>query len=1100
MQAKRSRAALCAWLFYMAFVVYGSLVPLDFRYVPLEQAWELFKHTPFLQLGVESRADWVANGVLYVPLGFLGVRALGVRSQGLSAVWSLAIACVVAFVVEFTQLYFPPRTVSQNDLLAECIGSLIGVMAALGLGPWLARVWHAWERAPSRLAQLALQAYSAGYVLYCFFPFDLLLSRQEFADKMAAGGSGWLFATTDNPLRAAMLFLVEIVLTIPVGLGLTARRPALAVRYGVVAGALLGLLIEVGQLFIATGVSQGASVLSRAAAVGLGAWARSHWRQHSLEAFRSWVSRHLRWLLPVYLVPLVYGSGLGGHAWLGWDRALQSWSELRLLPFYYHYFVSEAEALKSLGRVVVMFSPLAVLMWSRRAHAIGAGLMAAIISLLFEFNKLFMADIHPDPTDVLLAGFSAWLLAKALELATRLGRRASRQDGRMPGEPVSGYEKDLLSSAGVVRARRADSPDATRSEAVHARAGDEWHSMLHARHAWAWAVLVAVLWAAATWPAYSFLVLGVVAAATAASWWRPACVLIVIPMAMPIFDLSAWSGRFFFDEFDLLCSACLAVCIVRVQPRLLRPSRTRLGWLAFAFFGFSLCFSALKTLAGGWAINMNSFSHYYSAYNGLRIVKGALWAWLFMGLYGSLVQSRPARARLFHAGIAAGLALTVVFVLWERAAFVSLLDLSTNYRVTGPFSVMNKGGAYVECFLAAAAAVVAVEMVTCRSRVVFWGASILLLLASYAVLITYSRNGYAALACGVGVALMGGWRWRRRQAMSQVPVLALLCLVGVAGAMVVASGFARARLDNTGADLQTRWSHWNAALGLRDDRLSTDLFGVGLGRFPYTHYWVSRSEPRAASFTLEPGSGNAFLRLGTGTTVYIEQIVNPPAGRELSLTINVRSATSIPSLSVTLCRKSMLTSDECEEAQIKGIRASGVWQTQYASIAPLPAARNLLAMLAPIKLSIATPATGNAVDVDNVSLAIAGTGNYLVSNGSFGKGMDRWFFATDVDPPWHIHSLPVAVLFDQGWAGLAAATAMLVVALAGGVRALRHGQMAGVAALAGLVAFLASGTLNTLIDEPRFLWLLLAMAWLCVWHGKRPTTRTGRGAVRMNAP
>ena len=49
---------------YAAFVVYGSLVPLAYTPLPWAQAWETFKATPFLQLGVESRADWIANGVL----------------------------------------------------------------------------------------------------------------------------------------------------------------------------------------------------------------------------------------------------------------------------------------------------------------------------------------------------------------------------------------------------------------------------------------------------------------------------------------------------------------------------------------------------------------------------------------------------------------------------------------------------------------------------------------------------------------------------------------------------------------------------------------------------------------------------------------------------------------------------------------------------------------------------------------------------------------------------------------------------------------------------------------------------------------------------
>ena len=42
---------------YALFVVYGSLVPLAFRYRPLGDAWAVFLEIPYLQLGIGSRAD-----------------------------------------------------------------------------------------------------------------------------------------------------------------------------------------------------------------------------------------------------------------------------------------------------------------------------------------------------------------------------------------------------------------------------------------------------------------------------------------------------------------------------------------------------------------------------------------------------------------------------------------------------------------------------------------------------------------------------------------------------------------------------------------------------------------------------------------------------------------------------------------------------------------------------------------------------------------------------------------------------------------------------------------------------------------------------------
>jgi len=55
---------------YTLFIIYGSLVPLDYKPMPFEQAWSSFSNIRYLNLGAASRADWIANIVLYIPLTF----------------------------------------------------------------------------------------------------------------------------------------------------------------------------------------------------------------------------------------------------------------------------------------------------------------------------------------------------------------------------------------------------------------------------------------------------------------------------------------------------------------------------------------------------------------------------------------------------------------------------------------------------------------------------------------------------------------------------------------------------------------------------------------------------------------------------------------------------------------------------------------------------------------------------------------------------------------------------------------------------------------------------------------------------------------------
>lgn len=125
---------------------------------------------------------------------------------------------------------------------------------------------------------------------------------------------------------------------------------------------------------------------------------------------------------------------------------------------------------------------------------------------------------------------------------------------------------------------------------------------------------------------------------------------------------------------------------------------------------------------------------------------------------------------------------------------------------------------------------------------------------------------------------------------------------------------------------------------------------------------------------------------------------------------------------------------------------------------------------------------GGSGTIDLTDLRLTGAdGRALLVNGDFARGLDRWFYATDLDPPWHIHSLPVSVLFEQGWLGLTAWGLAWALALWACGRGAARGDLQATALLAALVALAVSASVNTLIDEPRVLWgvcVLLGMAAL----------------------
>jgi len=162
--------ALLWWaaLLYTAFVVYGSLVPLKFHALPWDEAVARFDAIPFLKLGIGSRADWVANLLLFIPLSFLWMGALSAgRSRlrrGLATLALIPAATALSIGIEFTQLFFPQRTVSQNDIFAEALGGIVGVLAWWGAGGRFVDWLQSWQHTHARaaLAERLAWAYLAG--------------------------------------------------------------------------------------------------------------------------------------------------------------------------------------------------------------------------------------------------------------------------------------------------------------------------------------------------------------------------------------------------------------------------------------------------------------------------------------------------------------------------------------------------------------------------------------------------------------------------------------------------------------------------------------------------------------------------------------------------------------------------------------------------------------------------------------------------------------------------------------------------------------------------------------------------------------------------
>lgn len=1071
-----------AALLYITFVIYGSLVPLEFRAIPWDDAVARFGAISYLKLGVGSRADLVANLILYLPLGFLLMGTLAGQSKlpivwGVSTVLSGLLVVGIALPVEFVQQFFPPRTVSLNDLYAECVGGALGMLLWRLAGRPLSDVGQRFGQGGPKAVRAGLVGYVLVYLFLSLFPYDFLLSAEEWLARLSPDKAGWLFAGSCG-LGCWAKLVPEMLAALPFGLLLVNKSSRAPLAAAISMGVLLGLTIEVLQLFIASGISQGASVFSRTAGVVLGAWLPMR--------FRHWDSRRMQGRVRAGLV-LAVVPYVGGLIWLNrwfdapWMSAVSAYArlaEIRFIPFYYHYYTTETVAVVSLVFQLGLYAPLGAGVWLWHHGTPGrsivpwlSALLGGLAALLVEAGKLFVPSQHPDPTNMLIAAVAAGgchaLLAWLFPTEQPAGAGLSNTSVGAP---------EWVGTQNRVKTK-SDTTPPLRLIALGLLA----------------AALFSVLGHPLGWmPLLLFLALA------AACWRWPGSWLIVIPTALPLLDFSYLSGRLFWSEFDTLLLLTLAIAYARERDN---PAIAWPGRLPLAAYAASASISLVAGLLPLAPLDFNAFTHYTSPYHALHAAKGLAFALAFLPLIKAEWHrnNRQFTARLAM-GMALGLALELFYVLWERATFSGLFNFETDYRITGSFPGMHIGGASIEAYLVLAAPFVWLWAWPRQRAWAMLVAGGLYALAAYGVMVTFSRGGQAAFVVATLLALAGFSRLILRARKPNVSgILVLLASVLAAGLVawpIVSGKFSQSRLATIQADIGTRTAHWQDAVDILS-QAGNPLLGAGSGSFAAAFYWYSSAPARPAAYAFVEERNNVFLRLGSGESLYFEQVVPIEPGRTYRLRLDVRSSAKSAALTVPLCEKALLYSFTCAWNTLKFPSGNGQWQQQEIHIRTDRFGPPGSLLHRPVKLSIFHQGKSILIDVDNVAL-LDEAGRDLIRNGDFSKGMQRWFFSTDSHLAWHAKNLFVHVLFEQGWLGLG--TFVAVLAVAGGSLLRRAGRDAlALTLFVSLTAFLVVGLVDSLIDEPRLDFLFFWLLAIALVSGGKVLPRRRLGARRARS-
>jgi VanZ family protein len=1135
---QRHRYAFWAALYAVA-VVYSSVVigPLGLHFVPTDPAeqWQRFLATPLVDSGSDQRADWIANLLLAVPLGFLLTGTLASARGAASRVLGTIVAGLLGFTfvlaVKYAQLYFPPRTVSLNYIIAQSLGICIGAAIFHVLRSRAPRLVSRDDQATARLVlDLAVM------VVVCFvlFPFDVVLSLDDMQARLATLPHDLLaLPGEDRPMGVRLMLLAgTIVSTIPVGMRLALRRdrPGLARIMLIGTGWMLALLLA-SSLVLSTTPSF-ASTVARIVGVITGAVAL-HWAasQNLLRA-RFVMARLVPIIVIPYLLAVAYVQGLFSSQWQTSDQVLAGLYWRGLTPLYSYYIVSKAHAALSMMGHAALYAPIGVMMWLRyggsRRSVLAAAILAALAAIAVEAARAFQPERQPDINAVGVAAFAAglavWLSPMAWRVFGSISRIGPEQEvaptrRQLPGAGVSdlgraqreAFERQSSNDAvsTPVGAQRQISERPLSSVAVSDVARwqrEAFEQITGAQRTVALATPIGMpLWlrliaAAACAIGAGLLVaaypLGTkYAAAAVAVWvavllWRPSLWLVLLPAIVPSVDLALWSGWLVTSEADIAVLATLAVLLLRDPPAWSDLAPRGAARVALLLALLACLVGVVRAYTAPFSVPGGSDNPYLEPLNALRLAKPFIAALALLPfllarhrVHGDVVQR-------FGWGMLAGLAIVGLAAIGERAAFVGVLDEHSDYRIVATFSSMHIGGGHIGAYVALALPFLVVGLH--RPRMAGLLAMVVVIaLGGYTLVVTFARTAYVAALGGMGAAALGWAAAQMRHGRRLAAIASALLPVAVCGIVAVGlfTPYMAERIDQSALDLVAREDNWSYGLSIDQRNLLSILFGMGTGTYP--RIAASRASPDAAAgnYVL----GHNYLTLRSGPEFYFGQkvIVAPRAGYELSL--DVRAPEKAVSLTTGLCAKLLLYSENCS-GQNFAIEASESWQRITARIT---SPETWEGIVPPVEFWLGT--SGNQpLDVGGIHL-VGPDGQDAVANGDFHDGTDRWFFTSDRHLAWRTKDFYVATWFDSGALGLICVFVLIATSMGTAGRAVSAGNPWAAPVVGGLSAMLLSGVFDNVFEAPRLalLYDLVLMLGLIVGVPRdMPAQRAVQGSRR----
>ena len=262
---------------------------------------------------------------------------------------------------------------------------------------------------------------------------------------------------------------------------------------------------------------------------------------------------------------------------------------------------------------------------------------------------------------------------------------------------------------------------------------------------------------------------------------------------LPVSGLAPWTGWLVAEEWDLLVLAVAGGGYLHLAlepkdrlPKIARshdpPSHLPAPWLfmlAYAALTLQAAMQGVHDAGGLW---WGWWQGYHEPLNAVRLAKPVIAVLLLLPLWHACCRRDPLGASRTLLLAMVMLAVVAAVPVWmERAAFVGLTNMSSDYRATGTFWEMHVGGAALDSVLALAAPFVLFALLAARTAGGVVAAAVAAGLVLYAALATFSRIVYVAVP--VGLLVCGLLRLRQGQGQGLgAAAWALLLLALLAGA------------------------------------------------------------------------------------------------------------------------------------------------------------------------------------------------------------------------------------------------------------------------------------------------------------------------------